>query len=121
MVASVLCISGTDEPLRTRGQVLDAVRMLDWNGLNWVQIRIDPGWFLTVSGGSGRYYVYANVPGSRAAQLVNPAGGDGWEAIAIDGELSRLPRRLLVDELTALCAADRFAEDGGLQEDLAWE
>jgi hypothetical protein len=120
-VARELCLCGAWEPVSSWEQIVAAVRMLQWENLNWLQLRIRPDWFLTITGGGGQFNVYLNAPGRTETSLVNPSSSPGAVPIEIEGQTSWLPNRLLVDEFTVLCAAERFALDGGLVEDLLWE
>jgi hypothetical protein len=121
MVVRHIIILGVEEPFTSQEQVRRAVRMLDWSELSWLSLRVRPDWFMTITGGKGRFNVYVNVPGTVKTDLVNPEAPPGWAEIVIDGETSRIPKRLLVDELTTLCAAEQFVQDGGLVEDFIWE
>ena len=110
-------------PAPSHLQVEQALRDLDGSQLNDLYLKTsDELTYLGICGGAGRYSVTVADHHERFAQLLStPDRGGEDEIIMCGGQLSRFPRRYLVDLQTALTAAMHYLDTGQAAPALSWK
>jgi L-alanine-DL-glutamate epimerase-like enolase superfamily enzyme len=108
----------------SRRQVEQAIGHLDGKQLNDLYLNTsDSLTYLGVCGGAGRYMVTLTEHHERFAQLLNTQDSSNTqeEQIMCGGQLTRFPRRHLVDLQTAVTAAIHYLDTGQAAPTLSWE
>ncbi|MFE1744873.1 Imm1 family immunity protein [Coleofasciculus sp. H7-2] len=103
-------------------QIEAAIRELDGEIKNLVELSASDTIYMTVGGGkAGKYVATVTFDNLNFHVLVDPSKPDEIEKLVVGGQEGIYPAKMCVDLLRCLLAARTFTETGKLEPLLAWE